>query len=218
MSSDWWGWGKANLLGKLPSSKWRNKLHLSNKVYVVNQRVIGPAWRRSGITNSRAYVFLLITWLHIQNKTFQKSSPKKPRTTWCNIFYNWSMSFYHEHSTFWVTMLKVSALPLVPAWLLHQTKKKTSASISFQTTLMWKMIIYTNLCLLHLKGLRKSGVVGPGRRGFGQTGGSSPPPWSMVVSESESARLLFTPKRCISMPNKGANQVEEGKEQKKKMF
>lgn len=128
------------------------------------------------------------------------------------------MSFYHEHSTFWVTMLKVSALPLVPAWLITLNKEENKCFNQFSNNINVKNDNLYNLCLLRLKGLRKSGVVGPGRRGFGQAGGSSPPPRSMVASESESARSLFTPKRCISVLNEGANQVKGGKEQKKKMF
>lgn len=55
----------------------------------------------------------------------------------------------------------------------------------------------SNLCLLHLWGLRKSGMTGPIRRGLGQRGRSLPLDPSLFVSEHESTRLLFTAEWCI---------------------
>lgn len=50
----------------------------------------------------------------------------------------------------------------------------------------------SNLCLLHLWGLRNSGMAGPIRRGLGQRGWSLTLDSSLFVSEPESTRLLFT--------------------------
>lgn len=59
--------GEAIFIGELSSCKWRKKLHLMNKLHVLNQRVIRSAWRGSRVTwrcAPTAYSFPSIIILH----------------------------------------------------------------------------------------------------------------------------------------------------------
>jgi hypothetical protein len=77
----------------------------------------------------------------------------------------------------------------------------------------------SNLWLLHLGGLRNSGMAGPSRRGFGQRGWSLRPlEPSLFVSEPESTRLPFAAKWCIlhnSLLPSSQNEDEKSKSQVK---
>ena len=117
--------------------------------------------------------------------------------------------------TFSEIIFRISLLPSVFGWLvtkhnnkLHDIIEKSSnshsinkslsqiynTSINFSVHGTRKKIRQSNLCLLHLWGLRNSGIAGPSLRGFGQRGWSLPLNPSLFVSEPESTKLFFTAK------------------------